>query len=558
MYVFLIIIHPFIDCYLSIYLSIYPAKDISRFLSSRYGIVVTEAEVSKTIFDGFAGGSGDDDDDDVLDLMEIASIVMIPYLLKAAYEVDAAETTASNAKRHLSRVSTSTISRRAPCSYKAETTSECCEQPKDDTAEQSIMISTTITMPADDVSFSRQKSSEKSSGVGITTTHNEGETSTATRILSFRSDVKGLPNNLEQDSGGAVEETTTTQLDGSQPQPSGGLRANDNHNQSGTFSRRDLSRGASKRLMKRRYRTDNKSRDDFSSGWEYEEFLHKCHISEELSPTQAPEVIQGVLSMILYDTSLNMNTSSKNEQERNNEEMAPELTVDLLESIFAHYGEYEIANDKKLLSEMVETTRNVTPPPGDDAEDTASNRQKAPTSPLFDAATFMRGLTSDIKLYDIDNELKGQTFYCDVFQTEQSTKKSSWHESLWYFMHGSKEFPAKVEMNKTEAANKDWSVEDRPQVMEEGRRDNHEDAGFYDVTRIFTCPSIDFFADAYRSVKIVVLLWIGYVFAYYCFFYEAGGQDFEAITCPDFNDFGCTLSQSILRWLIAGATLRYV
>ena len=57
------------------------AEDISLFLISRFGIVVTEEEVEDQIMSGLGGGNSGDE---VIDLMEVAAILLIPTILKAA------------------------------------------------------------------------------------------------------------------------------------------------------------------------------------------------------------------------------------------------------------------------------------------------------------------------------------------------------------------------------------------------------------------------------------------------------------------------------------------
>jgi hypothetical protein len=57
------------------------AEDISLFMLSRFGIVVTEEEVKDTILDGLGGGNSEDD---CIDLMEVVATLFIPVLLKAA------------------------------------------------------------------------------------------------------------------------------------------------------------------------------------------------------------------------------------------------------------------------------------------------------------------------------------------------------------------------------------------------------------------------------------------------------------------------------------------
>lgn len=62
------------------------AEDVRWFLSSRYGVVVSEAQVRETIFQGLGTGiaSHNEGANAVLDLMEVVTILFIPTLLKAA------------------------------------------------------------------------------------------------------------------------------------------------------------------------------------------------------------------------------------------------------------------------------------------------------------------------------------------------------------------------------------------------------------------------------------------------------------------------------------------
>jgi hypothetical protein len=60
-------------------------EDIVHYLMSRYGIAVTQEEVRETIIADLRVGGGDSDkNEELIDLMEIAAIMMIPTLLKAA------------------------------------------------------------------------------------------------------------------------------------------------------------------------------------------------------------------------------------------------------------------------------------------------------------------------------------------------------------------------------------------------------------------------------------------------------------------------------------------
>ena len=57
--------------------------DITKFLMSRYGIKVTDTEVSQTIAKGFGGGGLSEEDGNTLDLTEIVALLLIPELVKA-------------------------------------------------------------------------------------------------------------------------------------------------------------------------------------------------------------------------------------------------------------------------------------------------------------------------------------------------------------------------------------------------------------------------------------------------------------------------------------------
>merc|ERR1719291_1079106 len=64
------------------------ATDIASLLCSKYGIKISTDDVRKFILEGYAGG---DDTEEVLDLSEIVSILIIPYLLKKVEDMKEAD-----------------------------------------------------------------------------------------------------------------------------------------------------------------------------------------------------------------------------------------------------------------------------------------------------------------------------------------------------------------------------------------------------------------------------------------------------------------------------------
>mmetsp|Transcript_10470 Transcript_10470/g.19711 ORF Transcript_10470/g.19711 Transcript_10470/m.19711 type:complete len:347 (+) Transcript_10470:87-1127(+) len=72
------------------------ATDVVHFLSSRYGIRVTEHEVRETIFKDFGGGGISSKDGENIDLVEILGMLLIPLLLKASQDYSSGADNASS------------------------------------------------------------------------------------------------------------------------------------------------------------------------------------------------------------------------------------------------------------------------------------------------------------------------------------------------------------------------------------------------------------------------------------------------------------------------------
>ena len=156
------------------------------------------------------------------------------------------------------------------------------------------------------------------------------------------------------------------------------------------------------------------------------------------------DLIENVLCMMLFDA-----TGDPTHQP---------LTKELISQLLSFYSEGDIAQDDRLLEEMLAMAKST------DCED-----DEEPI--LFDQHAFSLALTRDCKRYCIDYENEMTTNYFDVFQTLYSTKVNE----------------EKKKCSFAEMVNPMKNVE---VSQEEGVRP---------VQSVFTFPSIDYTADTFRS-----------------------------------------------------------
>jgi len=233
--------------------------------------------------------------------------------------------------------------------------------------------------------------------------------------------------------------------------------------------------------------------------------LVKAVSSKQESSVLYPEpgLIQNVLDMILRDV-----TGSSN---------PPKLTVSLLRELLLAYGEEEMSNDMGLLRDMMNVAGNE----GDD----------------FDVVAFSRALTSDIMLYNVENEVSLTTNYRDVMESTDPSEKT---EELSVY--------------------KSTESDDEVYLLEKGRNsmnDTDKSDAPAKIRKFPSSPAIDFTACRYSSKYIVVFLWTGFVISYIAYFRRLiqlaiGSQ--LGNSCPN-GKFGCRLAYAIVEWLFILATL---
>ncbi|KAL9190376.1 hypothetical protein ACHAXT_007587 [Thalassiosira profunda] len=191
------------------------------------------------------------------------------------------------------------------------------------------------------------------------------------------------------------------------------------------------------------------------------------------------------------------------------------LTKELIRQLLEFYGEGELAEDEKLLDEMLLAA--------------ASDKDELDVegdAVLFDHRAFVRPLTHDVQQYNIDSETSLTTNYYDVFGTCYSTKERQKRKSLHRLIN-----PVKT--------------------VEVGG----DGVGVRPVRRVYTLPSVDYFADTFRSKGFVVLLWTTWILTYFSYLF--GGSEVLSITqlgC-DSTQFGCAVLQGITNWLTIMAQL---
>ena len=198
------------------------------------------------------------------------------------------------------------------------------------------------------------------------------------------------------------------------------------------------------------------------------------------------KIIEDVLQDILSDSTGGESSTSK----------PPELTPYLLRQIFLEYDEFDLVNDDRLITEMIAL---------------ASNNKR---STVLDVKAFARALTSDVNLYNPENETRYTEILSDVFPDGMEVQRKK---------------TTATEIESSEIS-----------VVEES----------HDVKRSKTLPHMDYTADTFIHSLHITTLWLVIVFSYY--FYMFGVQ-FEKALVPDDdkkNHFGYQVAYAILRWII--------
>ena len=174
-------------------------------------------------------------------------------------------------------------------------------------------------------------------------------------------------------------------------------------------------------------------------------------------------------------------------------ETPKELNTELLSKIFAHYGEYELSSNHELLGDMVRLASPST----------------TGESVLLDAKTFGEALTNDVLLFSNEKEVK-------------------------YAL-------AKILDNLYEDPGNAPDIEEMDVTFQDVR---HRVKSFRTV---FTAPAIDLVIDSVHSLKLVVLLWSGFLVSFFTYTYRK--VNYKVELCPDQGSI-CVMGETVLIWIL--------
>ncbi len=240
----------------------------------------------------------------------------------------------------------------------------------------------------------------------------------------------------------------------------------------------------------RKYVAHSKDANTNVRNWEHREFVRKCSLSTELTLRKSPKVVSDVLTMMIHDSVGPISADHP-----------PPLEVRLLQRIFRTYGEVEMSNNVGLLNEMIEVASAGLGTVSSASED---NSQKPRL--VLDTLTFIRALTSDVLLYDVDSELETTTNEYDVFHS--NLQKGGRLETMYAEKLVDTISRSAAKTSCDTAADGDELEDQRNSVT------NSETKNSRPILKLFTSAGIDFFADSYRSKFLTCTLWIGFLFSY--------------------------------------------
>mmetsp|Transcript_6580 Transcript_6580/g.14884 ORF Transcript_6580/g.14884 Transcript_6580/m.14884 type:complete len:982 (+) Transcript_6580:198-3143(+) len=199
------------------------------------------------------------------------------------------------------------------------------------------------------------------------------------------------------------------------------------------------------------------------------------------------DIIEFVLGMILRDVT--------------GDDKPKPMTKELLKKIFVFYGEHDVAEDDRLLEEMISVASHMQIMPDGER-----------TEPILDVFTFAHCLTMDVRAYNPKTEGRLSTNFNDVYESKND-------------QHG-------ASMPEEEV---------------------------HHVKKVFTFSSIDYAVDTFRSKLFVTLLWVVWALFFWMYMNGSSSSGQGDLNCDEKDTegkiFGCNIAQGIISWLLIMAKL---
>ncbi len=266
---------------------------------------------------------------------------------------------------------------------------------------------------------------------------------------------------------------------------------------------------------------------------ERKEFQHKLDLATQL--TMGKSRSEELVRFMMYTVGQGTAAQSK-----------PVISPDLVRSFLKKFGLSKLADDQDLVQDMVQCC------------------YYGPSTPVkFDVNSFIRALTHDVLLFDVDREHECTTNYFDVFHSSPTAG-------------GAREFKRSYKAidkisqwsDKTSCLDSNIDVEAfcRKPIVEDDASNttiNDNDPTITeDVTKSWTCSCIDSSADTMRTKFLKFTLLFGFLAAIYSHtnYIDRWASDHKSNTCSQnehtpqaaFCEMGLATGTYILRGLVCG------
>jgi len=264
----------------------------------------------------------------------------------------------------------------------------------------------------------------------------------------------------------------------------------------------------------------------FSSDSHMQSFMEDMKHYNAFVSSNGGGIFQHVLNIILADSTgvgICVGASTGTSTGSSDSNTPPSITKELLQTIFARYGELGLSQDEQLIEEMI---RDVSGGEG---------------AAVLDADAFARALTQDVMLYNSNHESRVSTFYEDVFGRigEEDEDEDGEGEQKLTFFHNSNS------KNTNTNTNTNSNETDPLQADPELNIEKNSKTSTTNVFRkVFTLSQVDFLADGCQSKIHLTFIYLIFVFEVYLF------SNNDPITVCPHDTFGCNIANSIVFWLI--------